>query len=673
MSNNKDTAITLRKENELRSTRRSFISMGTIYPIIHLTLQSINPDFELPVIGLFLFPILFFGAYFLINRNSWVRNNLLDIRFTLFFIQMIYLAYLLYISNFSQDFGFNYWVYLLILSNTLMTRSRLIYFISINFFIVIAVALLVGDTPEVPVMISILWNSVVFFFIFLTMDTKIKRETLLLQSQEELYRQKSETENLLDSISAMISYKDTNNRILRVNQPFADFMGKPTEFFNGVSLYDIVPKGNAHAYHEEDLQIIRTGESIYNLVEEVLTPLGERRWLRSDKKPYLNADGKILGVVIFSVDITRQIEVERRLKQREELFRRVFDEAPYGVLIMDLGKKILHTNRALGKQLDYEEDELNALALNDLTKNAENEKADLLFESLSPLQTYANDEVKLKKKNGEILSINLFATQIKDENDIPLFYLGMIENISEKRQAEAKLEEYSKSLEESNRDLEQFGYIISHDLKEPLRMITSYTQLLKARYSKNFDERGEEFMDYVIDGSKRMNSLINDLLSYSKVGRENKVKEYVDANVIINIVQNNLRMLIYENEAIIEVNDVIPKIYCNQLQITALFQNLISNAIKYRKKDTTPRIEIGVKRKYKFWEFYIKDNGIGIAKEHLDSIFVIFQRLHAKHEYSGTGVGLAISKRIVQTHNGEIWAHSIEGGGSTFYFTIPIE
>jgi PAS domain S-box-containing protein len=452
----------------------------------------------------------------------------------------------------------------------------------------------------------------------------------------------------------------------------ADFMGKPQEFFTNVSIYDIVPKGLAHSYHEEDLSIIRTGKALNNIIEEVTTPLGERKWIRSDKKPYYDKNGNIKGVVIFSLDVTDRILAERKLRQNEELFRRIFDEAPYGVFIMDLSNKILHANASFCEQLGYGNGEINKMALEDISVQTEIEKVKNLYTILSPEITSITEEVQLAKKDGSILSTNLFATHIKNEDDIPMYYLGMVENISERREAEAKMMEYSNSLEESNKDLEQFAYIISHDLREPLRMMTSYTQLLKRRYAKSFDEAGNEFMDYIVDGAKRMDNLIKDLLSYSRVGRDKRGRTLIEIGEIINVVENNLRMSIQENKAQVIVKGVMPRVYGNKAQITTLIQNLINNAIKYRRQEVAPIVEIGVKRKDDIWEFYVKDNGIGIPVDHLETIFLIFQRLHSRDEYSGTGIGLAITKRIIQSHDGEIWVRSVEGEGSTFYFTIPI-
>lgn len=658
--------------NTLRIYRLSLIAMAIVYPVVHLSNAYTQEELVLPSFALWFFPILFLGLYFLINISNFVKKNIEHLVFGTFLLQTCYFAWLLYLNGLPYDLSFTYYIYILITVNVLSSKSRLIAFLGLNLLAFVAAIIAVGDKPDMPFQLALFWGTLIFFFIYVIIDAKLNRQIKLFENERKLNEYQEEIDDLLNSLTAMIVYKDANNRIIRLNKAMSDFMGKPQEFFRNASVYDLVPKGLAHSYHEEDLSIIRTGKPINNLVEEVTTPLGERKWIRSDKKPYYDKNGNIKGVVIFSVDVTERILAERKLKQSEELFRRIFDEAPYGVFIMDLSNKILHANASFCEQLGYNDNEINKMSLEDVSAKTDIDNVKKLYASLSPEVSSNTHEVQLVKKDTSILSTNLFATHIKNEDDIPMYYLGMVENISERREAEAKMMEYSNSLEESNKDLEQFAYIISHDLREPLRMMTSYTQLLKRRYAKNFDEAGNEFMEYIVDGAKRMDNLIKDLLSYSRVGRDKRTRAYIDMGEIITVVENNLRMSIQENKAQVTVKDVMPKIYANKAQITTLVQNLVSNAIKYRRPDVAPIVELGVKRKDNIWEFYVKDNGIGIPVEHLETIFLIFQRLHSRDEYSGTGIGLAITKRIVQTHDGDIWVRSVEGEGSTFYFTLPI-
>lgn len=660
-----------KKEQNKISTIRTMISLGIVYPLVHYTMKTVDASLVLPVIGVFIFPILFFGGLFIFQKVKAVHRHIEEIKIALFFIQLFYFVYLLYINDYSRSITFSYWIYILMTASVINGRKRLIGYLMIN-LIVVVVPLFFSDVTEIPYYLWGGWHGAMFFFLYLIIDSKNRQQFKLIKIKNQLAAYQSENESLIDSLSAMIYYKDTNNKIIRVNQAMANFYGKDPAFFANMSLYDLVPKGRAHVYHEEDLKIIRTGEPMNDVVEEIITPLGERRWLRSDKKPYRDKNGVVKGIVIFSIDITEEREMERQLRQREELFRSVFNQAPYGVLILDLDNKILEANKILCELLGFSNAEITLLTLNEIVHTNDIESISNLYRQITPEQEYASNEVRIKKRGGGHISGNLVATQIRDERGVPLFSLGMLENITEKREAEAQLEVYSRSLEESNKDLEQFAYIISHDMKEPLRMITSYTQLLKRRYSENFDETAHEFMAYVVGGAKRMNDLIDDLLSYSRVGRSTETKELLELEETMIIVLNNLRMQIQDAKAEIIFDDLLPVIYGNRGQMIALFQNLISNAIKYRREGVAPFIELKVEKGEKEWTFSLKDNGIGMNENNLETIFLIFQRLHSHASYSGTGIGLAIAKRIVQSHNGKIWATAKENEGSTFYFTLPI-
>ncbi len=234
---------------------------------------------------------------------------------------------------------------------------------------------------------------------------------------------------------------------------------------------------------------------------------------------------------------------------------------------------------------------------------------------------------------------------------------------------EEKVKERTKALEESNKELQQFAYVASHDLKEPLRMITSFLQLLERRYMDQLDQDAHEFIEYAVEGAKRLDSMITDLLEYSKIGRSKLKIVPVICEEIIDKVMMNLKVPIEENNAII-THDLTYSVNCDENLMVILFQNLIGNAIKYRSQNN-PEIHISVSEERNQYLFSVKDNGIGIEEEHLDRIFTIFQRLHTRDKYEGTGIGLAISEKIVKQLGGNIWAESEIGNGTTFYFTIP--
>jgi light-regulated signal transduction histidine kinase (bacteriophytochrome) len=242
-------------------------------------------------------------------------------------------------------------------------------------------------------------------------------------------------------------------------------------------------------------------------------------------------------------------------------------------------------------------------------------------------------------------------------------------DIAARKRDEEALKRTAADLERSNKELEQFAYVASHDLQEPLRMVSSYTQLFAKRYKDQLDDKAEKYIDYVVDGAVCMQRLINDLLAYSRVGTRGKLMEPTDSHSVLGEALQNLQVAIDESRAII-TNDDLPTLRADASQLGQVFQNLIANAIKFR-GESPPRIHVSARDRGGDWFFSISDNGIGIDPQHEDRVFAIFQRLHTKQEYPGTGIGLALCKRIVERHGGKIWFESEPGKGSTFYFTIP--
>jgi light-regulated signal transduction histidine kinase (bacteriophytochrome) len=242
-------------------------------------------------------------------------------------------------------------------------------------------------------------------------------------------------------------------------------------------------------------------------------------------------------------------------------------------------------------------------------------------------------------------------------------------DITELKLAEAELRHQQQDLARSNAELQQFAYVASHDLQEPLRMVTSYLELLKRRYAGKLDIKADQFIDFAVDGATRMQTLINGLLSYSRVGVQSKPLAQVDCTLALHHALRNLQVTIFENRAII-THDPLPIVNADPTQLTQLFQNLIGNAIKFRQGDR-PQIHIGYESKNDDWLLSVRDNGIGIEQQYIERIFLIFQRLHSRAEYPGTGIGLALCKKIVERVGGELWVESSPGKGSTFYFSIP--
>jgi light-regulated signal transduction histidine kinase (bacteriophytochrome) len=259
---------------------------------------------------------------------------------------------------------------------------------------------------------------------------------------------------------------------------------------------------------------------------------------------------------------------------------------------------------------------------------------------------------------------------VRDAENKPIRMTGIAQDITERRCITEALKLNIEKLARSNEELERFAYVASHDLQEPLRMVASFTQLLAKRYSGRLDETADRYIDYAVDGAKRMQELIADLLAYSRVNSKELALRQTDCGEVILEAMRNLQVAIEESGASVDW-DPLPALWADQGQLIHLFQNLLGNAIKFRKKEECPRIHVSAVDSGGEWVISVQDNGIGIDTRQAERIFQIFQRLHTRAEYPGTGIGLAVCQKVVERLGGKLWVESELGVGSTFRFTIP--
>jgi signal transduction histidine kinase len=297
------------------------------------------------------------------------------------------------------------------------------------------------------------------------------------------------------------------------------------------------------------------------------------------------------------------------------------------------------------------------------------ERTEELTHSNERLQT----EIGERKKAEEALrQVNDILEQRVAERTTELEHVNQLlqADIAHRQQTEEALTRYTSELKRSNQELEQFAYVASHDLQEPLRMVTGYLQLLERRYKGRLDADAQEFIRFAVDGASRMQQLLKDLLTYSRVGSRTQSFTTVDCQAVLEQTVINLKAALAESGAVI-THDALPILVANATLLGQLWQNLLGNAIKFR-GEAPPHIHIGAKLQPNEWLFAVQDNGIGFEPQYAERIFLIFQRLHTREQYPGTGIGLAICKRIVEVHGGRIWAESQPGQGTTFYFTLPL-
>jgi PAS domain S-box-containing protein len=281
-----------------------------------------------------------------------------------------------------------------------------------------------------------------------------------------------------------------------------------------------------------------------------------------------------------------------------------------------------------------------------------------------------NQDQRIVRRDGTVVWGSTTKMPWRDPDGRIIGTFGLTRDVTATKEAEARLRKEHEELTRSNAELEQFAYVASHDLQEPLRAVASCVQLLKKRYEGRLDARADEFILHAVEGTKRMQALINDLLAYSRVGTHQQPFEPVDCSEIVEEALANLTVAVQESGATV-TRDPLPTVMADPTHLTQVFQNLIGNALKFRAEDRKPLIHLTAKNAAGQWTFAVRDNGIGIEPQYFERIFRVFQRLHTRERYPGTGIGLAICKKIVDRHGGRIWIESQPGQGSTFYFTLP--
>jgi PAS domain S-box-containing protein len=369
-------------------------------------------------------------------------------------------------------------------------------------------------------------------------------------------------------------------------------------------------------------------------------------------------------------EISERRRVEEALRESEEKYRTILENIEDGYYESDLVGNLTFFNDSICRIWQYPREEL--LSLNN-RQYMDQENARKAFQAYNKVYRTGEPgkvcDYEIIRRDGTRRCIEASVSLRKDSSGKPIGFRGIIRDVTERKEAEEALKVKTEELARSNRDLEQFAYVASHDLQEPLRMVTSYVQLLAQRYNGKLDSDADEFISFATDGASRMRKLINDLLTYSRVKTQGKALEPTDCETVLNESLDNLKMAIEENSALV-THDSLPTVMADNPQLVELFQNLIGNAIKFRGNEP-PRIHVSAGRNGSGWIFSVRDNGIGIAPEYSKRIFIIFQRLHNREKYAGTGIGLAICQKIVERHGGRIWVESEVGKGTTFYFTLP--
>jgi PAS domain S-box-containing protein len=384
----------------------------------------------------------------------------------------------------------------------------------------------------------------------------------------------------------------------------------------------------------------------------------------------LKSDGssEVKGYLVQLADNTVHRLVEDALTNSETRYRRLFETAQDGILILDAKtEQITDVNPFLVEMLGYPKEDFLGKKLWEIGAFKDVEASRAAFSELQQKGYVRYEDLPLQTKEGRLIEVEFVSnTYLVYHNRV---IQCNIRDITDRKRAEKTMKEYAVNLKRSNEDLERFAYVASHDLQEPIRNIISFSQLLSRKYKGKLDPDADEYIGFIVAGAKRMQDLVSDLLEYSRVTSRAEPFVPTFCKEVVEKVLHNLYFQIQESNAVIKIES-LPVVSADPGQLSMVFQNLIGNAIKFR-RDEPPYIHISAEKIDGMWKFAVTDNGIGIDPAFNDHIFEIFQRLHTRDEYPGTGVGLAIVKKIIERHGGKIWVESETGKGSTFYFTLP--
>jgi PAS domain S-box-containing protein len=501
----------------------------------------------------------------------------------------------------------------------------------------------------------------------------IRNITVRKEAEKHLAQMEGRYRGLLEAAPDAMVVVNQGGEIVLLNVQAEKQFGYSRDELVGQRVTNIIPEGFA-----ERLIADGTRTAAEALAQQIGTgiELSGRRKNGSNfpieimLSPLESNEGTLVTAAIRNISARK--DAEKHLAQMEGRYRGLLEAAPDAMVVVNQGGEIVLLNVQAEKQFGYSRDELVGQQVKNIIPEgfAERLIADGTRTAAEALAQQIGTGIELygRQKGGNDFPIEIMLSPLESTEGI--LVTAAIRNITERKQSEDRLVKTVGELKRSNAELEQFAYVASHDLQEPLRMVASYTQLLAQRYQGRLDKEADEFINYAVDGANRMQGLIKDLLAYSRAGATGRDPHQISSGNALKEALTNLRATIEESGAVV-THDALPAITMDETQLVQVFQNLVGNAIKYRTAEV-PRVHVSAsKGGSNEWIFCVKDNGLGIEPQYFERIFVIFQRLHGREEFKGTGIGLAICKKIVERLGGRIWVESQLQKGSTFCFSIP--
>lgn len=487
-----------------------------------------------------------------------------------------------------------------------------------------------------------------------------------MQAQQDLERLNRDFVTLLESTSDFIYFKDKDSRIRFCSQSMAAITNhRSWRELVGKHDLEIFPAETARIYQAEEEPVFRDGLAILNRIDPYYDEHGNQGWVSTNKWPVFDADGKtVVGIFGISRDITEYKRTEIALQESEARLKAIIENEPECIKIVDENGHLMQMNPA-------------GLAMIEADSEAQVVGRPVLG-VIAPEYRTAFAEMHKRVLAGEAMQLKFEVQGLKggrrmlESHAVPMLmdgkivHLAVTRDISERQKAE-------DALRRSNADLERFAYSVSHDMRQPLRAVSGHLQLLQRSMKDKLDEDERENMSFALEGARRMDSMIVSLLDYSRVGRKTESKQWMSSRAALDEAMGFLEALIGETQSHVAVSGEWPQVFASRDELTRLFQNLIGNAIKFRDAGQAAQIEIDSSVKGEFWRVSVRDHGVGIDPRQIDRLFQFFSRLQSRTRFEGTGMGLALCRRIVEHHDGRIWVESEgEGKGSNFIFEIPV-
>ncbi len=492
-----------------------------------------------------------------------------------------------------------------------------------------------------------------------------------------LEEEKRLAQNYLDIAGAMIAVLDQSGRLKLINRQGCELLGGEQEGLLGLFWVEHCVQPNDRQRAAAALQRLFSGkeEQIDGIELRLRRIDGGQRIIDWSGRILRSQNGRIAGLICSGADMTARRQSEQSLHDAQEAFQATFEQAAVGIAHVAPDGRLLRVNRRFCAILGWTQEELLAKTIMDITHpdHLERSYAKAMNLAAQPKQENYSMEKQYLHQDGSTVWVNHTVSLVRDSKSHPLYYISVIEDIQARKAMEEALRERTELLVRSNKELDDFAYIASHDLKEPLRGIMSYSTFLLEDYGGTLGSEGRERLKTMGDLAGRLSDLTDDLLTFSRVGRLALACRHVDLNQLVEDVLATLQVGLEEDRVTVRISKPLPTIICDAVRMREVYYNLITNAARYNDKEDK-WVEIGALHPWndpRQLLFYVCDNGIGIRDRHIGKIFTMFKRLHSGSKFGrGTGAGLAIVKKIIERHDGHIWVESVEGEGTIFFFTM---